>query len=766
MVYLFALPVNASSPTSMKHRSLLLLLISCSTNAWGAFLYHDSASTNGGEFSSDYPIENLKNGGYSSAADTENASIRAGTRSYATTSPPAGGYPVTITFEFDVAVSLDAFHLWNHSNGASAAANQGVNAFTLTFYDGPNGTGSQIGSPYSNNAAKAPASGLYPAETFNFGTSYKGVRSVTLTADNHNPGSLFVGIREAAFEGSQSFLYHSSASTDGGVFVSGNGPFPLEDLKNANHSSPQDLEDAALAGESYATTDPPLGGFPVNIMLEFDSPAILEAFHLWNHTNGNAVAAPGNGVGDFSLTFYDGPGGTGNQIGSPFNGSASAAPATGSSPAQTFGFGAGYEGVRSVLFQITDKANNTTEGFVAMREIGFGGSTVLVPPANPDRVVVYLVGGQSNADGYGVTSELSGGLELIQSDIDLFHGNGGGNSMLPANQLIRLQPGSGSMTGNAGGFGPELSFGVDIHDALGSERARIAIIKHTLGGTSLHSNWFPGGDGTTAGDGSIYQNFQTTVSSGLAALASVYPGAAIEIEGMIWHQGEADAGSSTNAGNYQTNLTNFIADVRSTYDSDLKFGIVQLSDNQTALDPVNRATVKAAQAAVANSDVLSYLVETDDQSMGGSSSIHFGTSGNLAIGSRLATGMQQVAIKDVEENGLDDDWEELYWGIGNTGQDPAGDDDKDGLSNLEEFLWLTNPLVSNVVVSQLQTSPVTTLTWPSSPDRRYLIEVSSDMQGWTRLDSFIPAGIGPSTSYLLPEDPVETRRFFRVGVHR
>ena len=35
--------------------------------------------------------------------------------------------------------------------------------------------------------------------------------------------------------------------------------------------------------------------------------------------------------------------------------------------------------------------------------------------------------------------------------------------------------------------------------------------------------------------------------------------------------------SNTNAANYGTNLTNFIADLRATYGSDLKFGILQLS---------------------------------------------------------------------------------------------------------------------------------------------------------------------------------------------
>lgn len=751
----------------MNTRPILSALLALSVHAQAGFLYHDSATTDGGEFNASFPIGNLKNGGYSSAAATEDASVGAAGFSYATTNPPAGGYPVTITLEFSSPATLEAFHLWNHSNAGSAGAtNQGVNAFTLTFYDGPGGTGTQIGAVYNGNAAKAPASGTYAAETFTFGSPYAGVRSVVLTADNHNPSASFVGIRELGFEGTvgEDFLYHDTATSSGGQF---NASFGIEKLKNAGHASPGDMEDAALGGESYATSNPPTGGFPVTLTLEFDAEASLEAFHLWNHSNSNSGGAPANGVGDFSLTFFDGPGGTGTQVGTVFNATAAPAPATGTYPAETFAFGSTYTGVRSVVLTVINKQGGSTSGFVAMREIAFRGTAATVPPmppATPDRVIVYLVGGQSNADGYGVTGELSPELQAPQPDIDFYHGNPGGNSPLAADQWIRLQPGSGSKPGNAGGFGPELSFGIDIHGALGSEGARIAVIKHALGGSNLHTDWFPGGDGTTAGDGPVYQNFQSTVSAGLAALAALYPAADIQVEGMIWHQGEGDAGSAANYNAYETNLTNFIADVRATVAPGLKFGIVQLSDNQTAVNATGRAAVKAAQAAVAAADARNYLVVTDDVPVSGT--IHFGTVGNLEIGSRLAAGMLSVPITDGDGNGLDDAWEETYWGAGNTGQDPDGDEDGDGLTNLDEFLWLTHPRVANVIAIQFASTPDLTVTWPSSPERRYLVRTSTDLETWHDLDSFLPGSAGSTTSYTLPNDGSEPVLFVQVGVHR
>jgi hypothetical protein len=435
------------------------------------------------------------------------------------------------------------------------------------------------------------------------------------------------------------FVYHDSATTNGGEF----GPaFPIGNLKNAGHASPAGLDDAAVGNVSYATTNPPVGGYPVTITLDFNSAVDLTKFYLWNHSNKNGAAATNAGVKNFTLTFHSDSGGTGSQIGAGFSGTATAASATGTFAAQTFDFGSTYPNVRSVNLVILNRISGN--GFVALREIGFERTAApsQTPAPKPNKILVYLVGGQSNADGYGISSQLPAALRAPQPDIDFYHGNGGGFSTLPANQWLRLQPGSGSMKGNVGGFGPELNFGIGIHQALGAPNARIAIVKHTRGGSSLHTDWLAGGNATTTGDGPDYKAFQTTVNNALASLATLYPGATVELDGMVWHQGEADAGSPTTAKDYKTNLTRFIADIRATYGKDLKFGIVQLSNNQTLLNPARLATVKAAQAAVATSHPHNYLVTTDDLPMGGSSTIHLGTPGNLTIGSRLADGIQQV----------------------------------------------------------------------------------------------------------------------------
>lgn len=234
-------------------------------------------------------------------------------------------------------------------------------------------------------------------------------------------------------------------------------------------------------------------------------------------------------------------------------------------------------------------------------------------PAGVKRLRVVFVAGQSNADGRTSTSELPTSpvnLQQPQNDVDFFYRVE--STIYP---LTTLRPG----LSETGGFGPEITCGRYLADELADGiTTRIAIIKYANGGTNLYSQWAGGGTGTTSGDGSEYVRFQQTVTAGLAALASTYPNAAIELVGMVWLQGESDSG--TQAVNYQTNLTNFIADVRLTYGADLRFVVIRLSDGQTAVGSL--ATIRAAQTAVAEADPLTGLVNSDGFGMK-SDNLHF-----------------------------------------------------------------------------------------------------------------------------------------------
>ena len=107
-------------------------------------------------------------------------------------------------------------------------------------------------------------------------------------------------------------------------------------------------------------------------------------------------------------------------------------------------------------------------------------------------------------------------------------------------------------------FGPEVTLGRSLADDWSFETGtRVAIIKYANGGTNLEIQWKAGGTATTAGDGPEYVTFQQTVTQGLAALGAAYPGATLDLQGMVWMQGESDAVNSYGA-TYQANLTDFI----------------------------------------------------------------------------------------------------------------------------------------------------------------------------------------------------------------
>lgn len=236
-------------------------------------------------------------------------------------------------------------------------------------------------------------------------------------------------------------------------------------------------------------------------------------------------------------------------------------------------------------------------------------------PVTAKRLRVFLIGGQSNADGRADAAGLPTSpvdLQQPQEDVDFYK-----------DSLTTLRPFSQ--------FGPEITMGRRLADSIADGAAtRIAIIKHAAGGTSLAVDWKAGGDATTAGDGSRYVTFQQTVSQGLAALAAAYPEAVIEIEGMLWLQGERDAKGGLEDG-YESNLTAFIADVRATYGADLLFVIGRLSIDQTDIPPGPLGVVRAAQAAVADADPRAALLDTDVFGMKGDD-LHFDAAGQQQIG--------------------------------------------------------------------------------------------------------------------------------------
>ena len=118
-------------------------------------------------------------------------------------------------------------------------------------------------------------------------------------------------------------------------------------------------------------------------------------------------------------------------------------------------------------------------------------------------------------------------------------------------------------------LGPELSFGASLAEA--APDAQLALIKYALNDTSLKEEWLPGVQSTRCAPatapgqpGSCYAGLVATVTDAVAALRLRYPGAPIELMGVVWMQGETDADPSRAgaAESYGANLQQLIEALR------------------------------------------------------------------------------------------------------------------------------------------------------------------------------------------------------------
>ena len=282
-------------------------------------------------------------------------------------------------------------------------------------------------------------------------------------------------------------------------------------------------------------------------------------------------------------------------------------------------------------------------------------------------VKVYLEGGQSNADGRAVTNGLPVNLLQPQASVPFYYYLVGGaaNGDGTLGTLATLRPGCSALGGGTT-FGPELTFGntlanyYAVSNGVPTNNVLVALIKYAHGGTSLAVNWAAPGTSATNGDGPDYLVFQQVVRAGLTRLATVYPGASIELDGMIWVQGETDIDNGT-ATAYGTNLIRLIKDVRlkfatnRPYGAKLPFIYSRISAQQTFYSLptdasyANYLSLRASQSytagVLANSNV--FMLDIDGSQFStitpySSPGLHFDTAGQQALGKAFAEAVRNA----------------------------------------------------------------------------------------------------------------------------
>lgn len=250
---------------------------------------------------------------------------------------------------------------------------------------------------------------------------------------------------------------------------------------------------------------------------------------------------------------------------------------------------------------------------------------------------VYLLAGQSNMDGRGLTSDLTGSLASYAAPdpgVELYYDN----PAAPASYTpgwVPLQPGYSVPSSTlasvpSGDFGPELGFGhaMQANEPAGST---VALIKVSDGGTSLVTDWNP------SNPNGLFDLLISDAQSAMASLAT--PGNTVTLKGMIWHQGESDASESEHQ--YQDELVNFINSVRTSLsDPTMPFVIGEVYDNG-ARDSIIEA--QEAVAAIPGYDTgfasSAGLVTSDNGT-------HFDASSQILLGQRFAASMQALLVPE------------------------------------------------------------------------------------------------------------------------
>ncbi|HVX83802.1 MAG TPA: sialate O-acetylesterase [Phycisphaerae bacterium] len=267
------------------------------------------------------------------------------------------------------------------------------------------------------------------------------------------------------------------------------------------------------------------------------------------------------------------------------------------------------------------------------------GVLMMAGVARAEHYDVFVLAGQSNMDGRAKVADLKGDLEKYagpQADVKIAYSDSTARGApLSSKGWEELKPGFSVTTGKekpralpGPTFGPELSFGRAMADALGKQH-HVAIIKFAEGGTSLAKDWKVGTDGK------LYAQMLAFVSKSLDDMKA--HGDTFELRGFVWHQGESDA--TLTAEQYEKLLTNLIEHVRTDLKpyrgnaaGELPVVVGEVYDNH------QRDSILAAQRSVCE--------KVKDCALAGSNGLntfdkgtHFDAESQIEMGKRMAAAM-------------------------------------------------------------------------------------------------------------------------------
>lgn len=161
-------------------------------------------------------------------------------------------------------------------------------------------------------------------------------------------------------------------------------------------------------------------------------------------------------------------------------------------------------------------------------------------------------------------------------------------------------------------FGPELGLAEELNRQYPDQL--FFIIKYTWGGTNLYDEWLsPSSNGKT---GKLYNQFVDFTEKSIMYLVSKNYN--VSIEGLCWMQGESDSFSVENATNYESNLLNFINDIRKKFFKYASSDGIAFIDAEIADNPshwVYCDLVNKSKQNVAESSTINVLINTNEEGL-------------------------------------------------------------------------------------------------------------------------------------------------------
>ncbi len=282
---------------------------------------------------------------------------------------------------------------------------------------------------------------------------------------------------------------------------------------------------------------------------------------------------------------------------------------------------------------------------------------------------VYFLGGQSNMEGYGLVSDLSGELADRHEDIPIFMGNmqPDGKSSGGRGFWAPLEPGfarnftsTGKRNKLTDSFGPEITFALEMQKLYPDQN--IALIKYTRGGSSLaydapnYGTWTPAHAEKKRPN--QYDFALRTIKTALST-ADIDGDEKRDIlipAGLVWMQGEADAINEGPALVYEDNLREMMTLLKEALqEPSMPVVIGKITDSGMDEDGLvmdHIALVQAAQARfVASETCAAYVTEIDEYEHS-EDAWHYKSDGYLRMGRAFAKAMSDLSQQCGVDSGV------------------------------------------------------------------------------------------------------------------